>query len=277
MTFAKFTSLTSALALVGACGVSESQLSDFGRTVDQTVQVASTASTVTSNLIAQNEVTRNACSYLEGGSYTLAAAPQTQLSPLLIKQGAVMAALGAYADAIAGALDADEQANVDAAAGTFAASVGTLGTQLGAGAETGPSVALLVNAIAQIEENRRHSAVKAEMEKVLPVLNQLRDLLEADQGRALAEMDQQIAEWERHNRCVLSASRNMSNAEALFHAADTTKRELIANRKQAELAVRAMDALIDAHFVIVFGDGDFEDGLETLVGFLADLQAIKDA
>jgi hypothetical protein len=277
LTFAKFTSLTSALALVAACGFSESQLSDFGRTVDQTVQVAGTASTVTSNLVAQNEVTRNACSYLEGGSYTLAAAPQTQLSPLLINQGAVMAALGAYADAIAGALDAGAQAEVDAAAGSFATSVGTLGTQLGAASDAGPTVSLLVNAIAQIEENRRHAAVKAEMEKVLPLLNQLRDRLEADQDRALAEMDQQIAEWERHNRCVLAASRNMSNAEALFRAADTAKRDLMAKRRQAALAVRAMDALINAHLEILADDGDFEDGLETLDGFLADLQAIKDA
>lgn len=277
MTLIKFTSLVSALAMISACGVSESQLSEFGRTVDQTVQVVGTASTVTGNLIAQNEVTRNACNFLKGGSYTLASAPQTQLSPLLSDQGTVMAALGAYANAIAGALDAEEQASLDVATGTLATSIGKLGTQFETGAETGPTISLLLNAIVQIEENRRISAVKAEMEKVLPFLNRLKELLEADQVRALAEMDLQIAEWERHSRCVLSTSRNSANAEATFRAADQAMRELMANRRQAEQAVQAMDALIDAHFAIVFGDGDFEDGLETLNVFLADLQAIKDA
>ena len=277
MTLTKFISLTSALALISACGISEKQLSDFGKTADQTVQVVGTASTVTSSLLKQNEITRNACKYLKGGSYTLASTPKTKLSPLLSDQKAVVAALGAYADAIAGALDAEEQAKVDEAGGTLATSIGALGEQVDAGAETGPTVSLLLNAIVQIEENRRISAVKAEMEKVLPFLNRLKELLEADQARALAEMDQQIVEWERHNRCVLATSRHRANAEATFRAADQAKRALIANRKQAERAVQAMDALIDAHFEIVYGDGEFEDGLETLNAFLADLQAIKDA
>lgn len=277
MTLTKFISLTSALALISACGISEKQLSDFGKTADQTVQVVGTASTVTSSLLKQNEVTRNACKYLNGGSYTLASTPKTKLSPLLSDQKAVVAALGAYADAIAGALDAEEQAKVDEAGGALATSIGALGEQVDAGAETGPTVSLLLNAIVQIEENRRISAVKAEMEKVLPFLNRLKELLEADQARALAEMDQQIAEWERHNRCVLATSRHRANAEATFRAADEAKRALLANRKQAERAVQAMDALIDAHFEIVYGDGEFEDGLETLNAFLADLQAIKDA
>ena len=277
MTLTKFISLTSALALISACGISEKQLSDFGKTADQTVQVVGTASTVTSDLLKQNEVTRNACAYLNGGSYTLASTPKTKLSPLLSDQKAVVAALGAYANAIAGALDAEEQAKVDEAGGTLATSIGALGEQVDAGAETGPTVSLLLNAIVQIEENRRISAVKAEMEKVLPFLNRLKELLEADQARVLAEMDQQIVEWERHNRCVLATSRHRANAEATFRAADQAKRALIANRKQAERAVQAMDALIDAHFEIVYGDGEFEDGLETLIAFLADLQAIKDA
>lgn len=277
MTLTKFISLTSALALISACGISEKQLSDFGKTADQTVQVVGTASTVTSSLLKQNEVTRNACNYLKGGSYTLASTPKTKLSPLLSDQKTVVAALGAYADAIAGALDAEEQAKVDEAGGALATSIGALGEQVDAGAETGPTVSLLLNAIVQIEENRRISAVKAEMEKVLPFLNRLKELLEADQARALAEMDQQIVEWERHNRCVLATSRHRANAEATFRAADQAKRALIANRKQAERAVQAMDALIDAHFEIVYGDGEFEDGLETLNAFLADLQAIKDA
>jgi len=277
LTLTKFISLTSALALISACGISEKQLSDFGKTADQTVQVVGTASTVTSDLLKQNEVTRNACAYLNGGSYTLASTPKTKLSPLLSDQKAVVAALGAYANAIAGALDAEEQAKVDEAGGTLATSIGALGEQVDAGAETGPTVSLLLNAIVQIEENRRISAVKAEMEKVLPFLNRLKELLEADQARVLAEMDQQIVEWERHNRCVLATSRHRANAEATFRAADQAKRALIANRKQAERAVQAMDALIDAHFEIVYGDGEFEDGLETLIAFLADLQAIKDA
>lgn len=273
----KLISLTSALALVSACGIGQQQLTDFGKTADQTVQVVGTASTVTANLISQNEVTHNACRYLQGGSYTLAAAPQAKLSPLLSDQSAVVAALGAYANAIAGALDSGEQAELDAAGGGLATSLGSISQQFDAGAQTGPTVSLLLNAIVQIEENRRISAVKAEMEKVLPFLNRFKELLEKDQDRALAELDQQIAEWERHTRCVLSVSRQQTNAEDTFRAAYEAKRTLLANRKQAERAVKAMEALIDAHFQIVYGDADFEEGLKTLKIFLADLQAIKDS
>lgn len=269
--------VTPVLALLSACGIGQQQLSDFGKTADKTVQVVGTASTVTANLISQNEVTRNACRYLQGGNYTLAAAPQTTLSPLLSDQRAVVAALGAYADAIAGALDAKAQSELDAAGGALATSLGSLGQQFDTSAQTAPSLSLLLNAIVQIEENHRISAVKREMEKVLPFLNRLKALLEQDQQRALAEMDHQIAAWEEHSRCVLSASRHRANAEETFRAADKAKRALLANRKQAERAVLAMDALIDSHFQIVYGDADFEEGLKTLNVFLADLQAIKDA
>ncbi len=277
MTTIKLISITSLLALVSACGIGQQQLSDFGKTADQTVQVVGTASTVTANLISQNEVTRNACRYLQGSNYTLGAVPQTKLSPLLSDQRAVVVALGAYADAIAGALDAEAQAELDAAGNALATSFGSLGQQLDSNAQTAPSLSLLLNAIVQIEENHRISAVKVEMEKVLPFLNRLKVLLERDQQRALAEMDQQIAAWERHSRCILSASRSRANAEEAFRAADEAKRALLANRIQAERAVQAMDALIDAHFQIVYGDADFEEGLKTLNVFLADLQAIKDA
>ncbi len=265
------------LALVSACGIGQQQLSDFGKTADQTVQVVGTASTVTANLITQNEVTRNACRYLQGGNYTLAAASQTKLSPLLSDQRAVVAALGAYADAIAGALDAEAQAELDAAGGALAASVGSVGQQLDASSKTGPIASAVFTAAVQIEKNRRVSAVKAEMVDVLDYLLRLRDLLAEDQARALAEMDQQIAAWERHTRCVLAANLNRANADEAFRAADAAKRALVANRKQAEQAVKAMDALVDAHFQIIDGDADFEEGLKTLNKFLADLQAIKDA
>lgn len=147
MTLTKFISLTSALALMSACGISEKQLSEFGKTADQTVQVVGKASTITGNLIAQNEVIRNACRYLEGNSYTLASAPKTKLSPLLSNQKAVVTALGEYADAIAGALDVEKQAKVDEAGVALATSVGALGEHVDAGAETGPTVSLLLNAI----------------------------------------------------------------------------------------------------------------------------------
>ncbi|MEO9824125.1 MAG: hypothetical protein ABJF50_06875 [Paracoccaceae bacterium] len=277
MTLTKLVSLTSALALMSACGISEKQLSEFGRTADRTVQVVGMASTVTSNLIVQNEVTLNACEYLKGRSYTLASVPKTELSPLLSDQKAVVAALGAYVDAIAGALDAEEQANVDEAGGSLATSVGALGEQVDPSAQTGPSVSLLLNAIVQIEKNRRISAVKAEMEKVIEYLERLQVLLKEDERRALAEMDLQITQWEQHTRCVLNASRDSPNAEATFREADQAKRALATQRNQAGLAVTAMDALIEAHYKIVFGEGDFEEGLKTLDTFLAGLQAIKDA
>lgn len=277
MTLKMFLPLGAALVALSACGISQKKLADFGETADQTVQIVGTASTVTENLIAQNEVTRNACHYLSGNSYVLGSAPKTKLSPLLSEQKAVIEGLAAYASAIAGALDAEEQANVDAAGEALSTSVGALGDQVGADAQTGPKFSLLLTAIVKIEENRRIEAVKGEMEKVIPYLERLQILLEQDEKRALAEMDRQISEWERHTRCVLSLRRYRANGETAFREADTAKRTLLAQRRQAGQAVQAMNAFVEAHYRIIYGDGDFEDGLATLDTFLAKLQAIKDA
>ena len=80
-------------------------------------------------------------------------------------------------------------------------------------------------------------------------------------------MDDQIKQWEVHTRCVLSATRSKSNAEALFVKADTDKRALLAERKKAASAVFALDALIDAHFKILASE-DFDEGIKTLKLFL---------
>lgn len=278
MTLIKFISVTSTLAIVSACGISEKQLSDFGKTADQTVQIAGMASTVSDTLINQNEVTRNACIYLQGKKgYALASEPKTKLSPLLSDQKAVFSALSEYADAIAGALDAEEQAKIEEAGGAVATSAGGLLAQTGAAPAVAPTVSLFLTAAVEIEKNRRISAVKAEMRKVLPRLRDLKKLLEADSKQALVEMDQQIQEWEMQTRCVLQASYKKANAEAAFREADQAKRTLLANRKQAEQAVSAMSALVDAHFEILFSDGSFDDGLDILNKFLASLQTIKDA
>ncbi|MEJ8561138.1 hypothetical protein QTO30_07805 [Yoonia sp. GPGPB17] len=269
--------LTATLAVLSACQISDGELKSFGQTAGETVEVVGLASSVTGDLIAQNVVTQNACRYIKGVSYTLAATPDTQLSPLLIDQQNIAIALDAYAKAIAGALDPETQGNIDTASEDLATSIGAFGEQVGAGAQVAPTVALLFNAIARIEETRRVSAVKAEMEKVFPFLLRLRELLAADQARALAEMDEQIAAWDRHTRCVLTATRQRANAEAAFRDADQARRDLISKRKQAARAVLALDALIDAHAAIVFGDGEFEDGLKILDAFVEDLQAIKDA
>lgn len=274
MTFKMLLPLAAALTALSACGISQKQLSDFGETADQTVQIVGMASTVTENLIAQNEVTRNACGYLENTGYTLASPPKTKLSPLLSDQKAVVEGLAAYASAIAGALDAEQQAKVNAARDTLSTSAGELSNQVGADAPTGPTFSLLLTAIVKIEENRRIAAVKKEMANVYPFLLRLRDLLEKDQKRTLAEMDIQIAEWDQQTKCVLEASRY---GDTTFRRADETKRTLIAQRKQAEKAVEAMTALIESHEKIIFRDGNFEDGLATLNTFLAKIQAIKDA
>lgn len=277
MTFARVTVLTSALALISACGIPQKQLAEFGETAEQTVQVVGMASTTTGTLLLENEVTRNACSYLKGGRYVLASSPKSELSPLLRNQRAVSAALGLYASALAGALDGEEQAQVDAAGDALNEAVGAVTTQLDSSAQAGPIGSVFVTAIVEIEKNRRVGKVKRQMETVLPSLIQLSELLAADRARALAEMDRQIAAWDRHTRCVLGASRNKANSEATFRQADAAKRELLAKRKQAESAAEAMDKLIHAHLEIINGDGDFDEGIKTLNKFLTGLQAIKDA
>lgn len=267
-----------ALLALGACSVSDKKLTEFGETAQATVQIVGLPSTLTRDLIAKNEVTRNACRYLNGAPYKLAATPSVQMSKLLTDQQNVTAALDAYAKAIAGALDAEAQGKVNTAGTTFATSLSALGPQIGASSKTGPTASLLLTAITRIEEDRRISNVKAEMEKVLPFLNRLRELLARDQASALAELDRQIAAWEHHTRCVLAANRRKSGAEPIFREADQNLRTLTAQRKQAERGVPAMDALIDAHFEFVFGEtSDLDDGIDTLNDFLAKVQAIKDA
>jgi hypothetical protein len=266
-----------AVAGLAACSPTESKLEAFGKASESAVSLVAIPAQVSVTTLAESELNRNQCRYIRGNSYKLGAPSSQKPTKLVLEQADVAQKLAEYSKALAGALSAEEEKALIDGGASLATAIGEVATSAGASTKAPEVIKFLANAILRIDANRRLQDIKFEMSNVLPYLIVLKRLLQGDAETVDKEMGDRIAEWERHAKCVLSAThRNDPGTRALFLEFDKAKRKLEADRRNARKAADAITKLIEAHYAVIDDEGTLEQGLAILNGFLDQIEAISD-
>jgi len=278
--------LTTFTTLLSSCSFSPAtkDVQAFGKAATSAVTAIAVPDQVQGELLLQASVNVNACTYLQGRKFTLAAPLNKDDQLDIIKEQArFLKALKAYASALAQVTDPEGIANLRNAASGLSGSLSSLTAvipgSISTSALVGPAINLVVNSVINISELQRRHEVRQIIEATDDTLVEGGRLIRQDYKKIGMHLDKVIREWEGHARCVLTHVRNRDavGSYSLFVQFDAQLRSFRARRNTLNNSVNLIGQVVGAHGRLVSAEGNFSEALDDLNRTVADLEALQTA
>ncbi|MEM5585277.1 hypothetical protein WNZ15_22665 [Roseibium sp. AS2] len=258
-----------------------SDVEAFGKAATRASAAVAIPDQLQNELLLKIAVNRNACRYLQAGSYSLASKPSNSTLETIREQVKFVRALEAYSRALAGVAGPEGLADLRAAANGFSDQVSTVAAigpfSPGAATVVGPVAKVLVNAVVNVSELRRRKKMKEIMTATdLSILRGARRIGQ-DYKQIEAHLKRLVSAWNGSARCVLTQVRASNGAGAydLFTRFDRDYRTYRAQVKTVNKAVNLVGQIVATHQKLVESEGDFEAALAGFNQAIADFSALK--
>lgn len=265
---------------IGCAGPRTDDVKAFGETTTKAVTLLKDSASLEGELAMRTATLQNACRYLNGHRYQLAAARTSRPPATITEQLKFLNALAGYADALSKATDPESITKLRAAAAQFSGAAAGFVAAVPGGASlspvAGPVTKLFVNGVVDFSELQRQRQIRQIAASVNDdLLDGLKLVLDDHEGIRELEF-QRIRDWEAAARCNLASVRR-HQALATFIDFDKEQRGYLARLHALDGAVKAMGQVVLAHDKIVNSEGDLGAAVHQLNLYLDNLLELKKA